>query len=177
LRIIAGKHRSRTLIEFNGIEIRPTTDRVKESLFNILQNNIPDSSVLDLFCGSGNLGLEAISRGAKTVTFVDNSKKSIEICKENLSRLKEEGNIIFSDSNKFLQRCEDKFDIIFLDPPYKSVSGIEALKIIGSKGLLNEDGIAVFESDKFIEEEISKLIKINEKKYGIVHLSFFKTQI
>jgi len=176
LRIIAGKHRSRVLKEFNGQEIRPTTDRVKESLFNILQNNIIDSTVLDLFCGSGNLGIEAISRGAKSVVFVDNSKKSIELCKNNLSLLKEDGKIVLSDSINYLRRYDEKFDVIFLDPPYKGDIGIEALKIIGSKQLLSEYGVAIFESDRFFDDEIIGLEKFNERKYGFVHLTFYSNK-
>lgn len=173
MRIIAGKHRSRTLKDFNGQEIRPTTDRVKESLFNILQNNIVNSNVLDLFCGSGNLGIEAISRGANSVTFVDNSKKSLELCRNNLALLKEEGKTVLADSISFTKRCDEKYDIIFLDPPYKSDFGLEALKIIAVRNLLAENGVAVFESDKFYSDEIEGLTKLDERKYGYVHLTFY----
>ena len=175
MRVIAGKHRSRILNEFNGQDIRPTTDRVKESLFNILQNKIQGSTVLDLFCGSGNLGIEAISRGAEKVVFIDNSKKSIELCKANLNKLKEDGQTLFADSLSFLKRTIEKFDIIFLDPPYKTDIGENALKIIAENQLLTDDGVAVFESDRFLDKEIGGLTKTDERKYGYVHLSFYKS--
>jgi len=172
LRIVAGKHRSRILKEFEGFDIRPTSDRTKEALFNILQNKIQGSEVLDLFCGSGNLGIEAISRGAKKTVFTDSLKKSVELTKENLKTLKETGEVILTDAVKYLERTSCKFDIIFIDPPYKSDLGRKSLETIGSRELLKEDGIAVFESDRF-EGEIEGLVKTGERKYGIARINFY----
>lgn len=176
MRVIAGKHRSRILLEFEGREIRPTTDRVKESLFNILQNKTPGAEVLDLFCGSGNLGIEAISRGAKSSVFVDSNKKSIALTNQNLKNLKEEAETFNYDATNYLNLTDKKFDIIFLDPPYKSEKGAETLKIISEKDILKDGGIAVFESDHFPGVKIDGLEKYDERKYGIVHLSFYRRE-
>ena len=164
------------LAEFEGREIRPTADRVKESLFNILFPKIAGARVLDLFCGSGNLGIECLSRGAEFVHFNDISAESISVLKKNLSRLKEEN---FSVSNLDYSLClarERGFDLIFIDPPYKSDVGIAALEIIGKNGILNAGGVAVYERDIPFAGEVSGLKKIDERKYGKTYLTFFEAE-
>ncbi|MDE7330221.1 MAG: 16S rRNA (guanine(966)-N(2))-methyltransferase RsmD [Clostridia bacterium] len=174
MRIISGKYRGMKLAEFAGRDIRPTADRVKESLFNILYGEIAGARALDLFCGSGNLGIECLSRGAEFVHFNDISADSVKVLKENLKRLKEESYSVTNlDYSVCLARASG-FDLIFIDPPYKSDAGLRALEIIGAKGILNEDGVAVFERDRPFDGEIGGLRVTDERKYGITYLTFFK---
>ena len=171
MRIISGKYRGLKLCEFDGKDIRPTADRVKESLFNILYPHIAGARVLDMFCGSGNLGIECISRGASFVHFNDISKDSLAVLKKNLSRIEGGFKITNCDFSCCI-REGDLYDIIFIDPPYASDAGIKALKIIPNH--LSGDGIAVFERDRAFEGEIAGLEKYDERKYGKTYLSFFK---
>ena len=173
MRIISGRYRGMVLAEFKGENIRPTADRVKESLFNIIYSAVSGARVLDMFCGSGNLGIECISRGASFVQFNDISKDSIAVLKKNLARI--EGN--YTVTNYDFSRClsmGEKFDLIFIDPPYASDFGVEALKLIAEGNNLSGDGIAVFERDKSFEGEIDGLEKVDERKYGKTYLTFFK---
>ncbi len=179
MRIIGGKYRSRVLAEFAGEDVRPTSDRAKESLFNILSLKLIGARVLDLFAGSGALGLEALSRGAKEVHFNDFSKDSLAILKKNLTALKisvggEEAKLSGSDYTTCLQQVRGEFDIIFLDPPYRFDYGKIALQTIAEKGLLSENGIAVYERDRPFEGEIEGLKKYDERKYGKTYITFFK---
>ncbi len=174
MRVISGKYRGMNLAQFKGAEIRPTADRVKESLFNIISARVAGASVLDLFCGSGSIGVECLSRGAERVHFNDAAKDSIAVLKKNLSRLDGNGfTVSCSDFKQCLSR-ERGFDFIFIDPPYKTGYGAEALKIIAEGNILNGDGIAVLESDKIFSGEIAGLKMYDERKYGITVLSFFK---
>ncbi len=175
MRVISGKFRGLKLAEFAGWDVRPTADRVKESLFNVLQGKIAGAEVLDLFCGSGNLGIECLSRGAKSVHFNDISPASLEILKKNLARLKnlQDYKVTNLDYSVCLTRAW-KFDLIFIDPPYRLEIGAEALKIIGENDLLNEGGIAVYERDRSFSGEIKGLKIADERKYGKTFLTFFE---
>ena len=174
MRIISGKYRGMVLAQFNGAEIRPTADRVKESLFNILSDKIGGSRVLDLFCGSGNLGLECISRGAESVGFNDASRDSIAVLKKNLARIAEKNySVTVCDYAACLARSV-AFDIIFIDPPYRSDAGVRALEIIAKNRLLNAEGVAVYERDKSLCGTVDGLEMYDERKYGKTYLSFFK---
>lgn len=174
MRIVGGKHRSRVLKEFSGDAVRPTADKVRESLFNILQTQIEGASFLDLFAGTGAVGIEALSRGANNVVFTDSSKDSIKIIKENLALVKEDAEVYLTDAISYLNRTTDKFDIVFIDPPYKSEWGKMALNAIVKRDLLTENGIAIFESETPFNGEIDGLNFYDERKYGRVYLSFFK---
>ena len=179
MRIIGGKYRSRILAEFAGEEVRPTSDRVKESLFNILALKMYGARVLDLFSGSGSLGLESLSRGAKEVVFNDCAKDSVAILKKNLIALKiplngEEAKVYNYDFQTCLEYVKGEFDLIFLDPPYRYDYGEKALQKISQKGLLSENGIAVYERDRPFEGEIEGLEKYDERKYGKTYLTFFR---
>ena len=179
MRIIGGKHRSRILAEFPGEDVRPTSDRVRESLFNILSLKIYGARVLDLFCGSGALGLESLSRGAKEVLFNDRSKDSLAILKKNLLALKipvngEEAKVTNYDFSVCLEQARGQFDLIFLDPPYRFDYGTQALQLIAKRNLLTEQGIVVNERDIPFEGEIEGLEKFDERKYGRTYLTFFK---
>lgn len=179
MRVISGKSRGSKLFSLEGENTRPTLDRVKESLFNIIKDKIPDNIVLDLFSGSGALGIEALSRGANKVVFSDNSLDAINIIIKNLkkTKLEENAEVINEDFKRVLYKLKDKkFDLIFLDPPYKTEYAIEALKIIVEENILKVDGIIVLETDRKEEilEKIEK-IKINIldiRKYGRVILIF-----
>ena len=119
MRVITGKARGVQLKTPEGLQTRPTTDRVKEALFSIIQFDVPGTRVLDLFGGTGQLGIEAISRGAKSAVFVDAGEKACALIKENLRRcrMEGEGRVVRSDYLEFLSRCREKFDLVFLDPP------------------------------------------------------------
>ncbi len=174
MRVIAGKYRGLALSEFKGMQIRPTADRVKESLFNILSPRIAGARVLDLFCGSGGLGIEAISRGACFTQFNDISKDSIAVLKKNLSKLRDENFSVTNSDYSACLSCAGRFDLIFIDPPYAEEYGVNALKLIAKGNNLNSDGIAVFERDIKFEGEIKGLELFDERKYGRTYLSFFK---
>lgn len=152
--------------------VRPTTDKVKQALFTKLQFFIPDKIVLDLFCGTGALGIEALSRGAKKVVFVDKNYKSILLTKTNLRNLKLEAEVLKIDAIKFLQKQTEKFDLILIDPPYASKLYEPALKIIFEKDLLSANGIIVCEHDR--DENINSEIYnvIDKKRYGNTFLTF-----
>lgn len=142
MRIISGEARGTKLETLDGLDTRPTLDRVKEALFSIIQNKIYDANVLDLFSGSGALALESISRGAKLAYSCDSSRKAIEIIKQNVKKTHFENKvkIINKDYKKALEELKDiKFDIIFLDPPYKTNFGEIATKIIAENNLLSEE--------------------------------------
>lgn len=174
MRIIGGRHRGRKLAEFNGDDIRPTSDRVKESLFNILSAKVAGASVLDLFCGSGSLGLECISRGASFVHFNDLSKDSLAVLKKNLACVREEGTVTNCDYLACLNRTTFKYDLIFIDPPYRFEYGAPALKAIAKRGLLSDGGAAVYERDRAFIGQVEGLELYDERKYGKTYLSFFR---
>lgn len=179
MRIIGGKHRGRVLTEFKGEAIRPTADRVKESVFNILSREIAGARVLDLFCGSGALGLECISRGAKEAVFNDCSKDSVAVLTANIKKLGE-GEVCTVRALDYLaclSALQGKFDIVFLDPPYRFDYGVKAAEEIARRGLLAEDGVIVYERDKPFEESAAKnfgLHVADERKYGKTYVSFLR---
>lgn len=174
VRVISGRYRGRNIETVHNNSIRPTTDRIKENLFNILMPYIQDSIFLDLFCGSGNIGIEAISRGAKKVYFNDMQKSSINILKKNLRYITEQYIVTQLDFKNFLYQCKLQFDIIYLDPPYQTQYAIDALTIISARAILKETGIVIIESDKRIETSIPLLECYDQRKYGNIYLTFYK---
>ena len=133
MRIISGKARGTKLYTLDGTATRPTLDRVKESLFNIIQNDIEDSTVLDLFSGSGAIGLEFLSRGAKRAVLCDSSKDAIKIIKQNVQKthFEEKVEVYNMEFTKLVERLQNqKFDIIYIDPPYKMDLAIKAIELI-----------------------------------------------
>ncbi len=181
MRIIGGKARGTKLYTLEGDNTRPTLDRVKESLFNIIQRDIPESIFLDLFSGSGAIGLEAVSRGAKKAILCDKSKEAINIIKKNIEKTHLENQIELYQLpfEKLLNdKIEEKIDIIYIDPPYKTDFVYNAIKIILDKNLIKEDSIIIIETDE--EERIIKQIEklnieiVNQRKYGRAHLIFVK---
>ena len=178
MRIIGGKYRSRVLADFAGDDVRPTSDRAKESLFNILALKMYGARVLDLFAGSGSLGLESLSRGAKEVVFNDFSKDSLAIVKKNLSALKigangEEAKVFQYDFLSCLDVVKGQFDIIFLDPPYRLDYGRKAMEIIVQRGLLSENGVIVYEWDKPLNAQMKGLERYDERRYGKAYFTFY----
>lgn len=178
MRVISGSVRGRKLKALEGIEVRPTTDRVKEAMFSILQSEIPGATVLDLFSGSGQLGIEALSRGAKRCVFVDSSRESVEITKQNLktTSLFEQSVVITSDSIAYLKSCSERFDIVLLDPPYKSSLLEKALDIIPS--ILYPRGVALCETtvDYSFPEIIKNLSLKKEYRYGKIKLVIYSME-
>ena len=178
MRIVGGKYRSRVLAEFTGEDVRPTSDRAREALFNILFTKPQNARVLDLFAGSGALGIESLSRGAREVVFNDLSKSSLAILKKNLTTLKVEIGREAVLKNYDYSACLDsllgQFDLIFIDPPYRFDYGQKALEKIAQKGLLAKGGIAVYERDRPFEGEIQGLEKYDDRKYGKTYLTFFR---
>ena len=172
MRIISGKYKGKKLKGFTIDGTRPTMDRVKESLFGMIQNYIKDATVLDLFSGSGALGLEAISNGAKICYLIDNNPEAIKIIKDNSTNFEEKLHIISTDYKKFLKTIKKKFDIIYLDPPYQANQLNTALKIIEKRDLLNKGGIVICEYEQAAPETNLKLIK--EKSYGAKKIKIFE---
>lgn len=176
MRVISGKYKGKKLIGFDIDGTRPTMDRVKESLFAMIQNKIKNSIVLDLFAGSGSLGIEALSNGALEAYFIDNNIELINIIKKNTSDLDAKVHIMKSDYKNALELLKNsniKFDIIFLDPPYKLDLINDCLEKIVEYGLLNEKGIIVCEYEtEDIENNTLKLIK--DKKYGSKRIKIFE---
>ncbi len=172
MRIIAGTKKRTALYGPNIDKIRPTTDRAKESLFNILNLKVKDSTFLDLFAGTGSISLEAKSRGAKEVYAIDKLEESISLIKKNRDKTKLDINVIKQDVILFLNSSKKIFDIIFMDPPFK-ISDEDILKmidIIYENNLLKEEGILVIEraSNKKNEEIFSKYENVQIRKYGKV---------
>ncbi len=180
MRVIAGIARGNPLKTEEGRDIRPTTDRVKESLFSIIQNYLEGARVLDLFCGSGALGIEALSRGSKFCIFVDARKDSLKVAKENLEKTKlfSRSELCCSDYAAFLKRTHESFDLILLDPPYKKNILPDVLFMIDSCKLLSDNGIIVCEShaDDFLEEEYGELVRLKSYRYSSTVITTFKRQ-
>ena len=177
MRVIGGNYRSRVLAEFAGKDVRPTSDRAKEALFNILALRLQGARVLDLFAGSGSLGIESLSRGAKEAVFNDGAKDSVAIVKKNLAALQipsEQFRICNYDYAVCLDCMQGQFDLILIDPPYQMPYGVTALEKIAKRGLLSENGVAVYERDRAFEGEIDGLEKYDERKYGKAYLTFFR---
>ncbi len=176
MRIVGGEYKGRTLVEFSGDDIRPTADKVRESLFNILQFKVYGSRFLDLFSGTGAMGIEALSRGAKEVVFNDASKKSLQVLNKNLEKIKvdKKYSITNLDACRFLENNREPFDIIYIDPPYKSGLGLKALENISNS--LAEDGVIIYEEEQPFSGEIAGLVVTDQRKYGRVHLTFFRKE-
>ena len=178
MRIISGKARGTKLYTLEGNLTRPTLDRVKESLFNILQNDISDCVFLDMFSGSGAIGLEAASRGAKKVILCDKNKQAIEIIEKNIQKTHLENNVVLykKDFENMLDNLNEKIDIVYIDPPYKTDLVYKAVRKLLDSNLLTYNTLVIIETDE--EERILEQIKelkikvVNKRKYGRIHLIF-----
>ena len=178
MRVITGKARGVALKTPDGMQTRPTADRVKEALFSIIQFEIPCARVLDLFGGTGQLGIEALSRGAQSAVFVDASEKACALIKENLkrSKLQDCGKVIRSDYMEYLDRCREKFDIVFLDPPYAEVFLENALKRLSEIDILQSGGIIIAERplDKELPWVFPGFTRSKDYKYGKTLLTIYR---
>ena len=165
MRVITGKARGVQLKTPDGMLTRPTTDRVKEALFSVIQFNIPGARVLDLFGGTGQLGIEALSRGAKSAVFVDAREDACKLIRENLkrTRLQEDARVIRSDYLDYLSRCREQYDIIFLDPPY-------AIDILHSGGII----VAERPLGKELPWDYPGYTRSRDYSYGKILLTFYR---
>lgn len=174
MRVIAGIAKGRKISSGDIKGTRPTLDRVKESLFNILGYPLDGLDFLDLFSGTGNLGIEAISRGADKVVFVDENIKCYNLIKNNISMLgfEEKSEIIKADAISFLKKTNKKFDIILMDPPYDDVDIIvKTIEIVSENNLLKKNGLLIIEHDNKFKPTI---LPNDQRKYGSTYLSFYK---
>lgn len=175
MRIIGGKNKGKKLKEFKGDAIRPTSDRAKESLFNILGQRVLDCTFLDLCAGTGSVGLESYSRGAKSVTFVDISNESLKLAKENANSIGVTETFVKSSALEYLKRTDNTFDIIFFDPPYEFSSVEEILKAVYERKLLNDGGVFIYEHKADKESlSVSGFELYDSRKYGIAIFDFYK---
>ncbi|MBR2432133.1 MAG: 16S rRNA (guanine(966)-N(2))-methyltransferase RsmD [Clostridia bacterium] len=181
MRIITGKAKGIRLDTLEGLDTRPTAERTKEAIFSILQFDIEGRVVLDLFTGSGQMGLEELSRGAECAFLVDKSKKAIEIIKKNAqkTKLSDACHIVCEDSVAFLKKHNEstKFDIAFLDPPYATDLINESLFVLADRKLIKNTSYIVCESASFgfLSEKNARSYEIvKEAKYGIAHITILK---
>ena len=178
MRVISGTARGTVLKTPEGLQTRPTADRVKEAMFSILQFEIPGAKVLDLFGGTGQLGIEALSRGAANALFVDKSPAACNIIRENLKRtgFQDMSRVVRNDYATFLKSCNSKFDIIILDPPYAEVFLENALKLISEIDILQSGGIIVTERplEKRLELVMDGFERSKDYKYGKTLLTLYR---
>lgn len=178
MRVIAGTARGIQLKTPEGMQTRPTADRVKEALFSIIHFDLPGAKVLDLFGGTGQLGIEALSRGAASATFVDQAESACRLIKENLRRTKLEnaGKVVRGDYMEYLSRCREEYDIILLDPPYAEVFLENALKRIAEIDILRSGGIIVAERPvgKDLPWDFPGFTRSKDYKYGTVLLTLYR---
>ncbi len=174
MRVITGSARGRRLKEPKGLDTRPTTDMVKEAVFSMIQYDIEGRRALDLFAGTGQLGIEALSRGAAEVVFVDESSAAVRLVKENLAVCGFNSRVEQTDSLAFLERC-GSFDLIFIDPPYDSYLIDKALAIIQNIDILTQGGIIICESrrDKLMPEASLPYAMLSQRRYGKVMITLY----
>lgn len=180
MKVISGTLKGRNIQGYDIDGTRPTMDRVKESLFAMIQNNIKGSTVLDLFAGSGGLGIEAISNGANLCYFIDHNSEVIKILNQNINNLniKDKSKIILSDWKKFLNDCSKnnlKFDLIFVDPPYDYNVYEKILDKVSTLNLLNDNGLIILEHANLkLKNEYNNLSLYKSKKYGTKSVNIYK---
>lgn len=178
MRVITGSARGVRLLTPEGEQTRPTTDRVKEALFNIIQFDIEGRSVLDLFAGTGQLGIEALSRGAKSATFVDNRSDAVKLIKENIRKTKfqNQSTVFVGDYATFLQTSRQRFDLIFLDPPYAESFLENALKRISTIDIVKDGGIIICERpvEKELSQELSGFERSKDYRYGKTIITLYR---
>lgn len=180
MRVISGIRRGAKLITREDDAVRPTTDRVKESMFNLIGIFFPCGKVLDLFSGSGALSIEAISRGAKASVCVDSDFKSMSVVKKNYENLKFSHLAEFhlTDAFVFLKKCTEQFDIIFLDPPYNKGFITPVMELLKNRNMLTDDGIIVLESDTTDSlESYPGFSVLKQRKYGRTVITLYKKEV
>lgn len=179
MRVITGTARGRKLFTLEGDDVRPTTDMVKEAIFSIIQFEIEGRRVLDLFAGSGQLGIEALSRGAHNATFVDNSRKSVEVVRKNLEHtgFTKSAVVLNTDSLAFLRTRGEKYDIAFLDPPYGTGLLQKALELVPS--VMSDAGIVICEAprDDVLPETAGDMKLAKRYRYGKTYVYTYRKQL
>ena len=179
MRIVSGRFKGRRLASFKGMDIRPTSDKVREAIFNILPREFPFKRALDLFAGTGAMGLEALSRGALEATFVDSGAEAISVIRKNMESCGAEARVFKSSvqaSLKQFSRKGEEFDLIIIDPPYSSTLLSEALEAIDRDALLAPGGVIVAETTKRapLEAELRGLELFDERRYGDTAVYFLR---
>lgn len=175
MRIIGGNNKGKKLKTFDGYDIRPTSDRAKEALFNILNAKVLGCDFLDLCCGSGSVGLESYSRGANSVTFVDGSKTSLNLTKENAKSIGLGGDFCLSRAEDYVKKTDKVFDIIFFDPPYAFDGAKEILTAVKDNKLLKDDGIFIYERDRDKQSILVDGLELfKSRRYGIAVFDFYR---
>lgn len=181
MRVVSGELKGRILKAVPGTTTRPTTDKVKESLFNMIGPYFTGGNGLDLFAGSGGLGIEALSRGLEKVIFVDREGKAVHIVNENLKScgLEEKAEVYRNDATRALKAIRKRglsFNYIFLDPPYKKQQLVKLLEMIESEQLIHDDGLVVCEhaSDIQLPGSIGRLTQARNEKYGMIGITLYK---
>jgi len=176
MRVITGSARGRKLLALEGLDTRPTSDMVKEALFSIVQFEIDGAVFLDLFAGTGQIGIEALSRGAHSACFVDNSRDAQRVIMQNLETtgLKAKAKVSAADSMTFIKSCSERFDIAFLDPPYNKGMIPELLPLVAEK--MSPGGIIICETEKNeqLPEEAGSFKKLKEYRYGKIKLTSYR---
>ncbi len=176
MRVITGEARGRKLITLEGEDVRPTADRVKEGMFNIIQFDLEGASVIDLFAGSGQLGIEALSRGAKHCTFIDSASRSIEVVKQNLKTVgfEKRASVFCGDAKMYISLSRDKFDIALLDPPYNKNIIDAVLPSVAEK--MTDYGVIICESalNEALPESAGEFTLHREYRYGKIKLTVYR---
>ena len=175
MRVITGSARGRSLLTLPGEDVRPTTDQVKEAMFSIIQFEVEGAAVLDLFAGSGQLGIEALSRGARLAVFVEQSRKAQEVVRQNLlaTKLAEHSRVTAMDAIAYLQGCRDHFDIALLDPPYRSGLLEKALPLLAPK--MTPGGVILCESalDEELPQKVGEFEIKKQYRYGKIKITTY----
>lgn len=176
MRVISGKYRGKKLLCPDGLNTRPTIDRIKEALFGSIQFNITNAKVLDLFAGSGALGIEALSRGAKSCIFVENDRECVDVINKNLEKIDANYKILSSDYHIVLKSLnEEKFNLVFLDPPYEAGFYKIAMEFLKDNDMIEKDGIIVLESKTGLDTKVKDNFELyKQKTYGAIHLDFYR---
>ena len=183
MRVISGKLKGKKLFTLKGRDLRPTSDRVKEAIFDILQNRLQGEKVLDLFAGTGALGIEALSRGAKRAVFVEGSPQSVAVLYKNLEacRLWEQAEVLFREVQRGMQILSERgetFDLIFLDPPYGKGLARKALQALPGRSILASEALIVAEHSPVEDlDAIPSLERIDRRRYGSTLVSFFRSPL
>ena len=179
MRVISGRYKGRQLVSFKASHIRPTTDRVKETIFNILRNDVSGARALDLFSGTGSLGIEALSRGASYVEFVECHPRSVRIIRENLNNLQvsEPFSIVIRDVFKYLNEYQgEPFQIIFIDPPFTESLANACMTAVSKSQVATENTIVVIESARRepIEDHYNSFHLLDRRAFGDKSASFYR---
>ncbi len=179
MRVVTGTAKGKNIITLSGETLRPTASRVKEALFSAIQFDIEGRRVLDLFAGSGQLGIEALSRGAERCVFIDESQEAISVIQKNLlsTDLNSKSSVSRNDFRSYLKMCRDKFDIVFIDPPYHSGFYGEALELAAR--VLSDYGMIICEYPAEVEvpETVGEFITFKKYRYGRIHISIYKRAV